>query len=582
MPELSIGEDQFALDGQPLRILAGAVHYFRVHPTYWRDRLVKLKGMGLNTLETYIAWNMHEPRPGKFNFSGWMDIEAYLRLAGELGLHVLVRPGPYICSEREFGGLPSWLLAEADMRVRCHHQPYLDAVERYFDALVPRLARLQSTRGGPILAFQVENEYGSFGNDQRYLKFIEDALTGRGIDVPLFTSDGPDDAMLQYGTLPHIFKTVNFGSRAGEAFTKLKEYQNNQPLMCAEFWNGWFDHWGERHHTRPARDAAQALEEILENNASVSLYMFHGGTNFGFMNGANASPGPKYQPAVTSYDYDAPLDEAGNPTDKYHAFREVISRRTGQTLMPVPEPTPAAAFGKVNLTQSAGLWDNLDALSTPYQSTCPETMEALEQSYGFIHYKTQVSGPREAARLVIQGLHDRAQVYQDGEEAGILERENPGKTLSVEIPPQGSTLEFLVENMGRVNYGPELHDRKGITSGVFLGQQFLFGWTNRPLPLDDLSGLRFSSVPAERCPAFFRAEFNVSTPADTYLYLPGWNKGVVWINGFNLGRYWKRGPQKALYIPGPLLKNGANELIIFELHSLSKPVVELRDHPDLD
>jgi beta-galactosidase len=582
MSELTIDQQEFLLDGRPFRILAGAMHYFRVHPHYWRDRLQKLKALGLNTLETYVAWNLHEPQPGKFNFSAWLDLEAYIRLAGELGLYVIVRPGPYICSEWEFGGLPAWLLADPAMRLRCFYPPYLNAMDRYFDGLIPRLAKLQCTHGGPIIAMQIENEYGSYGNDQRYLKFIEDALTGRKIDVPLFTSDGPEDEMLQYGTLPHILKTVNFGSRADKAFEKLDEYQPSRPKMCAEFWNGWFDHWGEKHHTRPAREAAQALDEILSAGASVSLYMFHGGTNFGFMNGANASPGPKYQSTVTSYDDDAPLDEAGNPTDKYTAFREVITRITGQTVMPVPEAIPAKTFGKVKLEQFASLWDNLEALSIPDESAFPETMEALGQSYGFIHYQTRVSGPRDSVRLSISGLHDRAQVFQDGELSGILERENPKRTLNLSIPPQGSTLEFLVENMGRVNYGPELLDRKGITGGVFLGQQFLFGWTNRSLPLDDLSALRYNSGVPERLPSFFRGTFEVDAPSDTYLALPGWTKGVAWINGFNLGRYWKRGPQKTLYIPAPLLKNGRNELVVFELHGLKKNVVELRDQPDLD
>lgn len=581
MSLLTIDESGFLLDGQPWRILAGAMHYFRVHPDYWRDRLLKMKSLGLNTLETYVAWNLHEPREDEFNFEGWLDVESYIRLAGDLGLKVIVRPGPYICSEWELGGLPAWLLADPGMRLRCFYGPYLNAVEHYFDALIPRLARLQSTRGGPIIAMQVENEYGSYGNDQRYLKFVEDALTGRKIDVPLFTSDGPEDAMLQYGTLPHLFKTVNFGSRAEDAFAKLEEYQPDRPKMCAEFWNGWFDHWGERHHTRPARDAAQALEEILENDGSVSLYMFHGGTNFGFMNGANAAPGSRYQATVTSYDYDAPLDEAGNPTDKFHAFREVIARLTGETMMAVPEPSPAAAYGRVQMAESAGLWEHLDMLSTPHESAAPPTMEAMGQNYGFIHYETQVSGPRQSTRLEVLGLHDRALVFQDTRLLGVLERENPGRTLNIEIPPQGSTLEFLVENMGRVNYGPDLEDRKGITKGVLLGQQFLFGWTSRGLPLDDLSSLRFSRGTPERFPAFFRGFFNVSAPADTYLALPGWTKGVAWVNGFNLGRYWKRGPQKTLYIPGPLLKSGRNEIILFELHGSGRPVVELRAQPDL-
>ena len=351
--------------------------------------------------------------------------------------------------------------------------------------------------------------------------------------------------------------------------------------MCAEFWNGWFDHWGERHHTRPAADAAQALDEILSAGASVSLYMFHGGTNFGFMSGANAAPGPRFQPAVTSYDYDAALDEAGNPTPKYAAFREVIARHSGQAPAPIPASSPARAFGRVALPDSAILFEQLDRLSSPVESANPQTMEALDQDYGLILYRTQVSGPRGEVKLTVAGLHDRAQVYQDGKLLGILERERPTRLPKVSVPAGGSTLEFLVENMSRVNYGPELNDRKGITGGVLLGQQFLFGWANYPIPLDDLSRLRFTAGLPDRCPAFLRGQLQVDRPADTYLALPGWTKGLVWLNGFNLGRYWKRGPQKTLFIPGALLVEGTNELVILELEGLRKPQVELRDKADL-
>jgi len=571
----------FLLDGQPFRILSGAMHYFRIHPDCWRDRLLKLKAMGLNTLETYMPWNLHEPRPGQFDFSGWLDLERYIGLAGELDLKVIVRPGPYICSEWEFGGLPAWLLKDAGMRVRCAYPPYLAAADRYLDEVAKRLAPLQITRGGPLVAVQVENEYGSFGNDSAYLQHLHDGLRKRGFDLLLFTSDGPSDEMLQYGTLPRVLKTVNFGSRAKEGFEKLRAYQPEGPLMCAEFWNGWFDHWGEKHHTRPVESAAQALDEILSCGASVSLYMFHGGTNFGLMNGANAAPGPRYQATVTSYDYDSPLDEAGNPTAKYAAFRDVIARHTGQAPAPIPAATPAAAFGKVRLHESAGLLEQLDALSSPVESAFPLSMEELDQNYGLIYYRTLVSGPRDETRLRAPQVHDRAQVWGNGKRLGTLEREKPGGALPVQPPQGGLRLELLVENMGRVNYGPELNDRKGLPGGVLLGQQYLMGWTNYALPLDNLTGLRFAAGLPEHFPAFLRGGFQVGSPADTYLALPGWTKGIAWVNGFNLGRYWKRGPQKTLYIPGQLLRAGANELVILELEGLRKAQVELRDTPDL-
>ena len=580
MSTFTVESSGFLLDGKPFRLLAGAMHYFRIHPAYWEDRLRKLRAMGLNTVETCVAWNRHEPAPGEFRFDGRLDLVHYIRCAADLGLHVVVRPGPYICAEWDLGGLPAWLLRDPGMRLRCYHEPYLKAVDRYFDALLPQLAPLQISRGGPILAMQVENEYGSYGNDKAYLQYLADGLRARGIDVPLFTSDGPSDEMLQYGTLPGVLKTVNFGSRAQTALAKLREYQVEGPLMCTEFWDGWFDHWGEEHHARDPEDGVAALDEILAAGASVGLYMFHGGTNPGFMNGANCTDG-KYQPTITSYDYDAPLDEAGDPTAKYAAFREVIARHEPLPELPLPEPSPKMAPGTVELTESIGLFEVLDLLSSPVQGAVPEPMEMLGQNYGFILYRTQVTGPRAEARLTIRELHDRALVFASGHLLGVLEREFPEKTLSLEIPPGGVTLEILVENMGRVNFGPNLLDRKGITEGVLLGQQYLFGWTIFPLPLDDLSGLPFSPSHPADIPTFFRGMFQASDARDTFLALPGWTKGVCWVNGFNLGRYWARGPQQTLYIPAPLLREGENELIVFELHGTHRHMVEFRDRADL-
>jgi len=556
------------------------MHYFRVLPEYWEDRLRKLRGMGLNTLETYVAWNLHEPSPGEFRFDAGLDLARYIRIAADLGLWVIVRPGPYVCSEWDLGGLPSWLLRDPGMRLRCAHQPYLEAVDRFFDALLPQLTPLQITRGGPIIAMQIENEYGSYGNDKAYLRHLEEGMRARGVDVLLFTSDGPTDAMLQYGTLPDVFRTVNFGSGPESAFTKLREYQSEGPPVCMEFWNGWFDHWGEEHHTRPADDPADVLDRMLAAGASVNLYMFHGGTNFGFMNGANCQGG-QYRPTITSYDYDAPLNEAGDITPKYQAFREVIARYEPIPDLPVPEPSPKMALDPVELTESAGLFESLSALSSPIPRPAPEPMECLGRSFGFILYRTEIGGPREKTALTIRDLHDRAQVFLDGRPLGVLEREFPAKTLSLAVPPGGAQLDILVENMGRVNYGPDLLDRKGITEGVLLGQQYLFDWHIFPLPLEDLDGLSFSPSNSMPEPAFYRGSFTVADPCDTFLALPGWTKGVCWINGFNLGRYWNRGPQRTLYLPAPLLRKGTNVLIVFELHGTERRTVEFRDRPDL-
>ncbi|MFY9176056.1 MAG: beta-galactosidase family protein [Caldicoprobacterales bacterium] len=578
MPVFEISGNQFLYDGKPVRILSGAIHYFRVVPEYWRDRLLKLKACGFNTVETYVAWNIHEPRPDEFNFEGMADIVKFIEIAHELDLMVIVRPGPYICSEWEFGGLPSWLLADSNMRLRCYHKPFLKRVDKFFDELLPRLRPLLCTNGGPIIAMQVENEYGSYGNDKDYLNYLKKAMRDRGMDVLLFTSDGPTDGMLQSGTLEDVFMTANFGSRPEEDFAKLKEYQPDKPLVCMEYWNGWFDHWGGKHHTRDGADVADVLDRMLKMGASVNFYMFHGGTNFGFYNGANRYE--KYTPTVTSYDYDAPLSECGDPTDKYYAVQEVLSKYVDVDKDLMPEPIPKKAYGRLELTETASLCHNLDRLSKPVKTACPEPMEKLGQDYGFILYSTNIPGPRKDNQLFIQDVHDRALIFVDGEFKGIYMRDEP-QDITFDIPEEGVKLDILVENLGRVNYGPHLKDYKGITEGVRLGNQFLFGWTIYTLPLKDLSPLKYQGQKKDKLPAFFRGYLEVDEPADTFLSMEGWGKGVVLVNGFNLGRYWNIGPTKTLYIPAPLLKKGRNEIVVFELESLKEPVVDFLGNPDL-
>jgi beta-galactosidase len=369
---LTTSSTQFILDGKPFRVLSGAMHYFRVVPEYWRDRLEKMKAFGLNTVETYVAWNLHEPQPNEFHFDGMLNIVKFIGTADEVGLKVIVRPGPYICSEWDFGGLPYWLLKDPNMQVRCAYPPYLAAVDRYFDALLPRLVDLQSTRGGPIIAMQVENEYGSYGNDKVYLRHLVDGMRAHGIDSFLFTSDGPRDNCLQGGTLPDVFKTVNFAFDAKEAFAKLREYQPAGPLMVMEFWSGWFDHWGEQHHImEDGSDSIQrsvdTLDEILSMGASVNFYMFHGGTNFGFMNGANADPTP-YQPDTTSYDYAAPISESGDLNPRFKAYRETLKKYVDlPSTFSFQLPT-RYAYGKVEMTESVGLFESLEILSQPKAS----------------------------------------------------------------------------------------------------------------------------------------------------------------------------------------------------------------------
>lgn len=584
---LSLFGNQFLLDGKPYRILSGAMHYFRVVPEYWRDRLERMVAFGLNTVETYVAWNRHEPHPGEFHFEYRLDIVKFVETAAEAGLKVIVRPGPYICSEWDFGGLPSWLLKDPQMQVRCTFPPYLEAVDRYFDALLPRLTPLLVSNGGPIIAMQVENEYGSFGNDHAYLAHLVEGMRSRGVDVLLFTSDGPRDVCLLEGTSPGILATVNFAFNAAEAFAKLRKYRPDDPLMVMEFWSGWFDHWGEQHHiiedsSDSIERSLQTLDEILAAGASLNFYMFHGGTNFGFMNGANLVPNG-YRADITSYDYAAPLDEAGDPAPRFAAYQKVLNKYMDLPSTKNLPPVIKRAFGVVEMAESAGLFESLEALSVRQFRTTPEPMEMLDQDYGFILYRTHISGPRPESSLHVRDLHDRALVFLNGQLYATLEREKGDEFVTFAVSAVGITLDLLVENMGRVNFGPGLLDRKGILGGVTLADQFLFGWEIYTLQLKDLDTLSFSPLnyKEQARPTFYRANFDVDTPADTFLALPGWTKGVAWINGFNLGRYWARGPQKTLYLPAPLLKRGVNELIVFELHGTERLAVEFRDMPDL-
>lgn len=608
MRRLEWKDQKYLLDGQEHRILSGALHYFRIVPEYWSDRLMKLKACGFNTVETYIPWNFHEPAEGSFRFDGMADVAGFIRTAGELGLHVIVRPSPYICAEWEFGGLPAWLL-RSGMALRCSDPEYLEKVDRYYDVLIPLLVPLLSTNGGPVVAVQVENEYGSYGTDTAYLEYIRDGLISRGVDCLLFTSDGPTDEMLIGGTVEGLHATVNFGSRPAESFGKYRQYRQDEPLMVMEYWLGWFDHWMKPHHVREAQEVAKVLDEMLEQGSSVNLYMFHGGTNFGFYNGANHGEG--YEPTVTSYDYDAPLTEWGGITDKYKAIRAVFAKHGIAEGGELPVPVPIRAYGRVELAETGDLLQQLDALAASrIESVTVEPMEKLGQAYGFILYSTLIKGPRTGQKLYLREVRDRAQVFLGGKPLGVVERWNPAP-LDLTVPPEGARLDILVENMGRVNYGPWLRDPKGITEGVLIDNQFQSNWTIYPLPMEpevlgrvnydggggqsgekaDVSGAvneaadtltEEPALPPDGRPAFYQGYFEAEVTEDSFLRFDGWHKGIAWINGFNLGRYWNAGPQRALYIPGPLLRMGRNEIVLLELHGpAGDRAVILTDVPDL-
>lgn len=573
------GKDLY-LNDKPFQLISGAIHYFRIVPEYWEDRLLKLKACGFNCVETYVPWNLHEPKEGTFNFEGIADIEQFVKIAERIGLYVIIRPSPYICAEWELGGLPAWLLADRNMRVRSNYEPYLEKVYNYYDVLLPKLKPLLSTNGGPIIAMQVENEYGSYGNDKQYLRHLKEAMEQREMDVLLFTSDGPTDLMLQGGTVNDVLATVNFGSRPKRAFQTLQQHFPSSPNIVMEYWNGWFDHWGEEHHTRDSQDAADTFSEMIENGDSVNFYMFHGGTNFGFYNGANHSEG--YEPTVTSYDYDCPISETGELTSKFYAVREALAKHIDLEKMTLPDPIPKKNYGTVQMNQHVDLFDALEKISTPIQSANPNTMEELGQNYGFVLYRNFVKGTKEKAPLTIQDVRDRALVYVNQEYQGVIDRwEN--NTIDLEIPEEGAQLDILVENLGRVNYGPQLYDIKGITRGVLYQYQYLFDWTIYSLPMDDLSQLTFTEKNKQKREGshFSRGTFNVEEVGDTFVDFYGWKKGVVFVNGFNIGRYWEIGPQETLYLPGPLLTKGENELVIFELHEHDNQTISLIDEHKL-
>ena len=578
MKTFEIGSQDFLLDGQPFRILSGAIHYFRVHPDLWADRIHKARLMGLNTIETYVPWNEHCPHPGTYVDEGQLDLGRFLDLVAAEGMQAIVRPGPFICAEWDNGGLPAWLFSDPSVGVRTSEPGYLAAVDGFFRAVLPAVVGRQVTRGGPVILLQIENEYGAYGKDEAYLQHLVDLVKREGVDVPLFTCDQPLGSMIEDGSLPELHKTGTFGSRAAERLAFLRDHQPTGPLMCAEFWNGWFDNWGTHHHTTDAAASAAELDTLLSAGASVNVYMFHGGTNFGFTNGANDKG--IYEPTITSYDYDAPLTEDGYPTDKYFAFREVIAKH-----FPVPAEVPArrqeAPAGTVTVTSAAALLDSLDLLGEAVRVDGPApTTEDAGHYRGFTVYTTHLS---QAGVLTVAEVRDRAQFFLDGRPVGVLSRELGERAIAL---PSGGRLEVLVEDQGRVNYGQRIGEFKGLMAPVKLDGVEIVEWAIRPVDFGDLAALRAAGSPAAgegglAGPSVSFADFEAEGPGDRYLRLDGWTKGSVFVNGFNLGRYWSRGPQKTLYVPGPLLRPGINELAILELHGSTTRAVQFVPGPDL-
>ncbi|XP_071372742.1 beta-galactosidase-1-like protein 2 [Centroberyx affinis] len=567
---LRANSSQFSLEGEPFRILGGSIHYFRVPRAYWEDRLLKMRACGLNTLTTYVPWNLHEAERGVFNFQDQLDLKAFISLAAELGLWVILRPGPYICAEWDLGGLPSWLLQDKHMQLRTTYPGFVDAVNLYFDKIVSLVKPLMFEEGGPIIAVQVENEYGSYAKDEKYMPFIKTCLQSRGINELLLTSDNWEG--LRYGGVEGVLKTINLQRLSFGAIQYLADMQPQKPLMVMEYWSGWFDVWGEHHHVFQAEDMLAVVSEILERGVSINLYMFHGGTSFGFMNGAMDFG--TYKPQVTSYDYDAPLSEAGDYTTKYQLLRNLFSRYHSEPLPEVPSLQERRAYQPVVTQQHLSLWDSLHFTDKPYRSDRPVNMENLPvnnnngQSYGYTLYETTIT--RGGALSSKNNIRDRALVFLDRQSVGSLDYKTQELTL-----PDGKgerTLSFLVENCGRVNYGKALDEqRKGIVGDILLNHAPLRGFTIYCLDMKPgfikrlSSGQWRSGSQRPPLPGFFQARLYVDDPPrDTFIRLPGWGKGVVFINGQNLGRHWLIGPQQFLYLPAPWLRSGENQIIVFE------------------
>ena len=562
----ALSKTDFMLDGKPFQVISGEMHPARIPHEYWRHRIRMAKAMGCNTIAAYVFWNYHEPVKGQFDFStGNHNIAEFIKIAQEEGMWVLLRPGPYVCAEWEFGGLPPYLLQTPDIKVRCMDPRYIAAVTTYVDRLAAEIKPLLVTNGGPIVMVQIENEYGSYGNDKEYLNTLKEMWVKNDINVPFYTADGATAYMLEAGGVEGA--AIGLDSGGSEAdFAAAKRQNPNVPAFSSESYPGWLTHWGEQWQ-RPGIDGiAKEVKFLMDTKRSFNLYVIHGGTNFGYTAGAN-SGGKGYEPDVTSYDYDAPINEQGNATPKYEALRKLIGSYLpkGKKLPAIPKPVPAIAIPAFNLTPFTSVWDHLPQ---PVKSPQPKPFEAYGQDYGFMVYKTTLIG-HKSGKLTIKDLHDYATVFLNGKYVGKIDRRLGERTIDLpKSDVQNPVLEILVEGMGRINFADALIDRKGITDRVVLNGMTLMNWEVYGLPMTEkfVQELSASSNNAAKPGQFFKATFNLDKTGDTYIDMSGYRKGIVWVNGHNLGRYWEIGPQKNLYCPAPWLKKGANEIVVFDLH----------------
>lgn len=571
----SVGTNQFLLDGKPYVIKAAELHYPRIPRPYWEHRIRQCKALGMNTVCIYVFWNIHEQTPGAFDFEGQNDVAEFIRLCQKNGMNVILRPGPYVCAEWEMGGLPWWLLKKEDISLRDTDPYFMERVRIFQSELADRLKGLTISEGGPILMIQVENEYGSYGYNKPYVSAIRDILRQHYPTTTLFQCDW--NSNFEVNGLDDLLWCMNFGTGADidSQFARLKELRPESPLMCSEYWSGWFDKWGASHETRPAADMVTGIDEMLSKNISFSLYMTHGGTNWGHWAGANS---PGYSPDVTSYDYDAPIDEAGRITEKYNLLRELLAKYSGEELPAPEEPLPVITVPSFSLTQTSGL---SGLLGNPVTSDSIRPMESFDQGFGSILYSTDLPAIKEGTVLTVTEPHDFAQVFINGTLVGTLDRRNNDTEIVLSEYQDGAKLDILVEATGRINFGRAIKDYKGITESVTLtyphGIDNLKGWKVYLLP--DEYDFYYSTEVNNATDVFgkrgvYKGRFNVDSPGDTYLNFETWGKGLAYVNGHALGRFWSIGPQQTLYTPGCWLKEGENELLVFDIVGPQSPVVE--------
>ena len=581
----SIGDKTFLLDGKPFLIKAAEMHYTRIPAEYWEHRIQMCKALGMNTICIYAFWNIHEQKEGEFDFKGQNDIAAFCRLAQKHGMYIMLRPGPYVCSEWEMGGLPWWLLKKKDIKLRTNDAYFLERTKLFMNEIGKELADLQVSRGGNIIMVQVENEYGAYATDKEYIANIRDIVKGAGFtDVPLFQCDWSSN--FTNNALDDLIWTVNFGTGANidQQFKKLKELRPETPLMCSEFWSGWFDHWGRKHETRDAETMVSGIKDMLDRHISFSLYMTHGGTTFGHWGGANS---PAYSAMCSSYDYDAPISEAGWATPKYYKLREMMMQYadSAQVIPDVPAAYPVIEIPEFELKEVAPLFDNLPE---PKLSEDIKPMEQFDQGWGTILYRTSLPEVKEGTTLLIDEVHDWAQVYADGKLLGRLDRRRGQNSLVLPSLQKGTRLDILVEAMGRVNFDVAIHDRKGITNKVELltetDKKELKNWEvySFPVDYDFAESKKYAEGEKLDAPAYYRATFELDRVGDVFLDMQTWGKGMVWVNGKAMGRFWKIGPQQTLFMPGCWLKKGKNEIIVLDLLGPEKATVSGLKKPILD